>query len=1024
MTGEEKVLLSDPPVRDSFARPAVDKPAPVLEPVTLFDKDNKPVQVAPHEAPGKILSGEYGYSPGTQIPISVNGQIGTVPAENLKMLTGTSAKTVTGHEFAQAKLQRDYGGTVDQALTFGANALDSATLGASNFVAPKGVKEWMAKANEANPNAATAGQVAGIIAPIAADVLTGGAATPIVGADIAATVARLGLRGEQAVEAARLLSLGGKTIGAAEELSGAARLGLRGEETARAAEAILGVEKAAARGVPEGVQKFATAVDAAREAQAPLTLGGVARATPEALLLGPTRMVGKIGATVEHALQGAMGEEATTLLGKLAQKGVPQLAKGATEGAIYSAGSVLGQESLKENPDYFGEKALHAVGYGALLGGALSAGGAMAGAIGKKAIGAVGERLESLSDKHLLKALDRDGRFASEVERLEGGTAGLRDTVMAEGLVRAGMTIEQIAEKTAAARKLTTVARNGVMGHLDDIMRIGNEGVPVARLESAIESLGKTGGALEKMGGGLDREVIDGLKADLRRMSEVQHAPAPRMDAEALAKDAGAITARQAIERNAKPGEVEGLWQKYVEGRQAEAAQQAVAEGRLPDGHLTFKQASEFGNKLYDLALQTTDRAKAKDLRLIEEAYTKVLQGESVLAKERFPQTVREFLKDVPAADRAAYVKNELPRLEADMLAHDEAMAKAFLKEQRIRLADRMAQSSLSRVEAKAPANTISQMFQTGLAGHYGGQALAAAGLSSSLAGAPAALMMGKLGVQAAKRVWEERGAATTAAGLDSLTVMAALEKKTAAVQAEIDSALDSIAERRAASAKSATPALDNIPGKTLSEKYDHAVGEVLKIAASEQTLGHVTDAASRIRKWSVPVADAFERTAINTTSYLVSQLPKPKVLDPNYPNASKSKPTDIEMAQWLRRYEVARNPVGLVKNVAKGVMPTQAEVDAFWVTNPAMAQHVATRLDEQAKSATEVPPFAVQQSVAALTKKGKAVSAQTQSALQSSWGGGDEAKGASKGTFGGGQPGLAKPLNVFGGGGPGKQKY
>lgn len=180
-----------------MAGPTTAPAAPAQGSVTLYDKTGAPVVVDAADAPGHILSGQLGYAPGTRVPVRINGEIGTVDADQLgEAVDKSKATPVTGKEFHAAEQQKQYGSTTQAAEAFGVNALDSATLGVSNAViGGLGGKETRAKLRgitEANPTAATAGDVAGFVGPVAADVLSGGALTPELAA---AEAARIGERG-------------------------------------------------------------------------------------------------------------------------------------------------------------------------------------------------------------------------------------------------------------------------------------------------------------------------------------------------------------------------------------------------------------------------------------------------------------------------------------------------------------------------------------------------------------------------------------------------------------------------------------------------------------------------------------------------------------------------------------------------------------------------------------------------------------------------------------------------------------
>lgn len=150
---------------------------------------------------------------------------------------------------------------------------------------------------------------------------------------------------------------------------------------------------------------------------------------------GIAGLIGKAGAGAERAVIGGLGE------GVLA-RGAGMAARGATEGAIYSAGKAAGDAALQDEA-LTTEKALAAVGHGALFGAGANVllGGAGAGlsrlleressaasGIATRVDGAaqressgLGETLQKASDVKTIKAL---GGSAGDLRALERNTAG------------------------------------------------------------------------------------------------------------------------------------------------------------------------------------------------------------------------------------------------------------------------------------------------------------------------------------------------------------------------------------------------------------------------------------------------------------------------------------------------------------------------------------------------------------------------------------------------------------------------
>lgn len=285
--------------------------------VTLYDKEtNAPVVVDAADAPAHILSGQLNYAPGTKIPVTYKGKASTVDADQLGDAFKAGAAPLSSKEFHAAELKQQYGSTGQAALAFGANALDSATIGASNALigglGGQGTREYMRGITEANPTAATAGDVAGFIAPIAADVLSAGSLTgPLAAAEAARVAARAG---------GTVLERG----------------------------AVRGAEEAAARGLLRG--------------GADVALGAVA---------APTRLVSGIGGIAESAAKAIVGTKSESATVRLAQNIIAGGARGVAEGGIYGVGQEVGHQYLQDDPALSGEALGSAWWHGAVLGGAL-----------------------------------------------------------------------------------------------------------------------------------------------------------------------------------------------------------------------------------------------------------------------------------------------------------------------------------------------------------------------------------------------------------------------------------------------------------------------------------------------------------------------------------------------------------------------------------------------------------------------------------------------------------------------------
>ncbi len=146
----------------------------------MVDKDGNVIDVPDEQAGDAFRSGQYGFQRGAQIPV-VNdvGKVGTIDAEEAASAFRTPGlATVSQDTLKKAATENKFGGAGGSAAAFGINAGDALTLGfgkglatqAAGAIGGDAAEERTRNAisgyDEANPNAAFAGQVAGTAAPL------------------------------------------------------------------------------------------------------------------------------------------------------------------------------------------------------------------------------------------------------------------------------------------------------------------------------------------------------------------------------------------------------------------------------------------------------------------------------------------------------------------------------------------------------------------------------------------------------------------------------------------------------------------------------------------------------------------------------------------------------------------------------------------------------------------------------------------------------------------------------------------
>lgn len=198
-------------------------------------------------------------------------------------------------------------------------------------------------------------------------------------------------------------------------------------------------------------------------------------------------MVGGLGHLAEHGAERLVGKGASTLLGRVAQRGAALGARGAAEGAAIEAQAATSEEALGD-PEANGEKLFSRVAKGALFGGglgvALGGGSTLLGGLRRRAGEAATDAatklptvveeskgIRAVADEQAFRALDARKAFVTQMEKIPGGVKGGGRALLNEGVIAAGDNIETIAPKLEAAH-----AR--AVSKLDDIVESMGAKIP------------------------------------------------------------------------------------------------------------------------------------------------------------------------------------------------------------------------------------------------------------------------------------------------------------------------------------------------------------------------------------------------------------------------------------------------------------------------------------------------------------------------------------------------------------------
>jgi hypothetical protein len=296
--------------------------------------------------------------------------------------------------------------------------------------------------------------------------LTVGLSDPIISA-IGGDKARQYL--EEQKEAHPIASTGGEVAGAilpaiaSGGSSGAATAGELGVEGANVARAGVEAANVAREGVAGG-----RALEGVRS--------GVG------ILGAPSRAVTGLGELAERGVARIVGDGATSTIGRLAQKAITKGAGAAAEGALFNVGNQISEDTLGDH-ELSGEKLLAAIGHGAVLGAATGAAFGTIGELGSTLVRKA--KVDELAAEQAFRAVGGSSRRAAALAEKVGGKAVVGRTVLEEGLLKFGDTIEDIAPRIAERRAQMSDKLGTMLGELD---ALGPELAPSAeRIAGRVE---------------------------------------------------------------------------------------------------------------------------------------------------------------------------------------------------------------------------------------------------------------------------------------------------------------------------------------------------------------------------------------------------------------------------------------------------------------------------------------------------------------------------------------------------------
>lgn len=221
-------------------------------------------------------------------------------------------------------------------------------------------------------------------------------------------------------------------------------------------------------------------------AVAPMLFSGGSGTVAKGAALAPTSLVGRAGAAAARATEGIVGTEATSLLGRVAQKAIPMAVQGGLEGAAYGAGQTVSENALG-GQDITAEKLLAGAEHGMFLGAGVGAGVGTLGVLGKAAAdkafkfaneSSLKDWFQEIADKSTLKAVGADQsqlqRLGHSAEEIQGRVSDIAETVRTaklnngERVFKPFKTATELGENLAKAEAEAGTRLSKVIDKIDD----------------------------------------------------------------------------------------------------------------------------------------------------------------------------------------------------------------------------------------------------------------------------------------------------------------------------------------------------------------------------------------------------------------------------------------------------------------------------------------------------------------------------------------------------------------------------
>lgn len=275
-------------------------------------------------------------------------------------------------------------------------------------------------------------------------------------------------------------------------------------------------------------------------------IGGLALGSGEVGIGGKAlTAVSRAGALAERGAARLLGEGATSLAGRVAQRGLATAASGAVEGALYGAGSTISEAALGDE-NLTGEKLVAGIGHSALVGSALGAAfGGVSGAFSRRngklsdmiaerdATTAARNRTSGAAESPIGAAESPIGAVESPIgARVPGSATAEADAELLTRGVRAarekvegftGKTISELADKEAVAHTIKTLG--ATQGQVQKLAKFGDVSAAAKDIYREVEAYTK-----HDFMRATKQDILDTSKAVLGKTNEIKRTMLSELD--------------------------------------------------------------------------------------------------------------------------------------------------------------------------------------------------------------------------------------------------------------------------------------------------------------------------------------------------------------------------------------------------------------------------------------------------------------------------------------------------------------